>query len=234
MVTEPIFFDIETTGVKTNTDRIIEIAAYNPTSNKSFSHLINPNVPIPPEATAIHHISNDMVQNAPSFQEVGHLFLKFFPKDFILVAHNGDNFDKPFLEEELKRNGLSIPSWKFFDTLKWARKYRYDLPRHSLQFLREIYGISPNKAHRALDDVLVLYKVFSHMIDDLPISTAYDLLYKKTDLSRMPFGKYQGQRLEEVPKNYVQWLAKNGAFDKNENKNLQEALVKIGVLSLEI
>jgi DNA polymerase-3 subunit epsilon len=172
----PIYYDTETTGIKAEKDRIIEIAAYDPVLNRSFDQLINPGCPIPSEAMAIHHISNEMVENAPPFSEVGKQFAEFCSGDVVLIAHNNDNFDLLFLQQEFKRSSLQMPSWMFLDTLKWARRYRPDLPRHTLQFLREIYGIPANKAHRALDDVVVLHQMFTYMIDDLQIEDVVSLL----------------------------------------------------------
>ncbi len=228
----PIYFDTETTGVKAEKDRIIEIAAYDPVNERTFVNLIHPGIPIPPEASAIHGITDEMVSTMPSFKDVGAAFIEFCGPDAILIAHNGDAFDKPFLEQECLRNGLSLlPSWRFIDTLKWSRRYRPDLPRHALQHLREVYGIPANNAHRALDDVIVLYKVFSQMIDDLPYPTILDLLSAPAKaLDRMPFGKHQGKALSEVPKDYIKWLAGSGAFDKAENAALKESFVKIGYL----
>lgn len=228
----PIYYDTETTGTKFDKDRVIEIAAFDPVGNRTFCRFVNPGYPIPPEASAIHHITDDMVAASPSFQEVGAAFIEFCGPNAVLIAHNNDNFDKLFLDAEMKRNHLSLPStWKFIDTLKWARKYRNDLPRHSLQVLRETYGIPPNQAHRALDDVIVLHAVFSQMIDDLSMETILDLLSAPTQVSRMPFGKHQGKALSEVPKDYVQWLKQTGAFDKPENKDLKEGFEKIGHLA---
>jgi DNA polymerase-3 subunit epsilon len=191
-------------------------------------------MPIPPDATAIHHITNEMVADAPDFSVIGQEFIDFCDGDVILIAHNNDNFDVHFLRAEFSRHGITIPQWNYLDTLKWARRYRSDLPRHSLQFLREIYGISANNAHRALDDVVVLHRVFMCMIDDLSIDDAFRLMNqerKAPDLTHMPFGKHQGKPLNEVPKNYIQWLAGSGAFDKPENESLQRSLEKLGLLA---
>lgn len=124
-----------------------------------------------------------------------------------------------------------MPSWKFLDSLKWARRYRPDLPRHTLQFLREIYGIAANNAHRALDDVIVLYQVFQSLIDDLPIEEVYSLLNRPKLMQKMPFGKHQGQPLSNVPRSYIQWLASNGALDKPENQELKQSLHTLGLLA---
>lgn len=230
----PIYYDTETTGVRSDSDRIIELAAYNHLTKETFCSFINPGMPIPPEATAIHHITNEMVSEAPTFAEVGKTFTDFCGENAILIAHNNDAFDKLFLEAEYKRNNLVVPaSWNYVDTLKWARKYRNDLPKHPLQFLREVYGIASNQAHRALDDVIVLHEVFSLMIDDLSIETVLELLSAPTNITKMPFGKHQGKLLAEIPKDYIKWLESSGAFEKPDNADLLKSFEKLGLLTLK-
>ncbi len=230
MPTRAIFYDTETTGVKADKDRIIEIAAYDSLLNRSFERLVNPGCPIPSEATAIHHITDEMVVNAPSFAQIGAEFIEFCSGDVILIAHNNDSFDLLFLRQEFERHQLQLPRWRFLDSLKWARRYRSDLPRHTLQFLREMYGIPAKNAHRALDDVIVLHQVFNLMIDDLPIEEVYSLLNRPRIIQHMPFGKHQGQPLSQIPRMYVQWLASSGVFKKNENQELKESFLKLGLL----
>lgn len=224
----PIYYDTETTGISSDKDRIVEIAAFDPTQNRTFCEFVNPGMPIPPEASSIHHITNEMVAESPSFLEVGQAFIDFCGPDAVLIAHNNDAFDRHFLDKECKRNGLSLPAWPQVDSLKWSRKYRTDLPRHSLQFLREVYGIPSNQAHRALDDVVVLYEIFSQMIDDLSIETVIELLSAPTQISKMPFGKHQGTPLSQIPKTYVKWLTQSGAFEKPDNKELFHSFEKLG------
>jgi DNA polymerase-3 subunit epsilon len=229
-----IFYDTETTGIRTDKDRIIEIAAYDPSTGRSFEMLINPGCPIPSEATAIHHISNAMVADALSFAEVALKFVAFCGENCLLIAHNNDSFDKPFMHNEFIRNQVPFPAWPFLDSLKWARRYRPDLPRHTLQFLRETYGIAANNAHRALDDVLVLHQVFSKMTDDLSIDQVVKLLQQPArDLVFMPFGKHQGVPLQEVPKDYLRWLHTSGSLSKTDNKGLKETLMKLGLVKVE-
>lgn len=222
-----VYYDTETTGIRPDKDRIIEIAAYDPQEDRTFVQFINPGFPIPPEATAIHKITDAMVAEAADFAQVGKAFVEFCGEECILIAHNNDAFDQPFLEAECKRSGIVLPSWKFIDSLKWSRKYRSDLPRHSLQSLRELFGIPANQAHRALDDVIVLHRVFSIMVDDLPWTKVLELLSQKTQLTHMPFGKHQGKPLSEVPRDYLVWLKNSGAFDKAENLALKEAFAKL-------
>lgn len=226
----PIFYDTETTGISADNDRIVELAAYDPHRNQTFCKFINPGMPIPPEASAIHHITDEMVRNAPSFSEVSKEFIEFCDGDVVLIAHNNDAFDIRFMRNEFRRSNLEMPSWHFLDSLKWARRYRPDLPRHSLQFLREIYGIAANTAHRALDDVMVLANVFSFMVDDLTIETIMELLGKPRFVRQMPFGKYRGMALQDLPKDYISWLSSSGGLDKEENKSLRESFKQLGLV----
>ena len=185
MPLRPVYYDTETTGIRPEKDRIIELAVFDPMRQATFCKLINPGFPIPPEASAIHNITDTMVTDAPTFKEVAKEFLAFCGNDAVLIAHNNDAFDQPFIEAEFKREGIDLPSFKYIDSLKWSRKYRSDLPRHSLQFLREVFGIPPNQAHRALDDVEVLHKIFSIMIDDLSMETVLDLLSQQSALQAL-------------------------------------------------
>ncbi len=226
----PIYYDTETTGTRPEDDRIIEIAAYDSDRKQKFSMLVNPGIPIPKEATNIHGITDEMVSAAPTFKEVGAAFVEFCGEDGVLIAHNNDNFDRHFLTHESSRHGITFPKWEMVDTLKWARKYRPDLPRHSLQFLRQIYGIAENQAHRALEDVVVLHQIFSQMIDDLDIATVLELMKDGPQGDTMPFGKYLGKPLSEIPPDYIKWLAKQGAFDKPENSRLKATFEKLQVL----
>jgi DNA polymerase-3 subunit epsilon len=223
-MTRLIFYDTETTGVRPDKDRVIEIAAFDATLNKTFCSFVNPQVPIPAESSAICNITDDMVADAPLFKEVAEQFLEFCQGDVILVAHNNDAFDKIFLQEEFKRSGLTLPEFRYIDSLKWARKYRKDLPRHGLQYLREAYGINANQAHRALDDVMVLAQIFLAMIDDLSVNDITERLAAPQEVSSMPFGKHRGTPLERLPKNYVEWLASSGALEKADNLILKKAL----------
>lgn len=225
-----IFYDTETTGLYPNKERIIELAGFDPVGNRQFEMLINPGIPIPSQATSVHHITDEMVADQPSFAEVAVKFVEFCGDNAVLIAHNNDNFDLPFMQHEFNRHGLQWPGWQFFDTLKWARKYRPDLPKHSLQFLREIYGIAANNAHRALDDVIVLHQVYLRLVDDLSITEAITLLHQVREVTRMPFGKHQGVALKSLPKEYVAWLSRSGALDKEENKGLRSALHNAGLL----
>lgn len=227
-----IYFDTETTGLDTNNDRIIEIAAYDPVRDKTFCSFVNPNIPIPPEIVRICNITEEMVKDAPDFTKVGADFLAFCEGDVVLIAHNGQRFDLPLLEQECKRSSLELPKFPLIDTLVWAKKFRPDLPKYTLQYLRQTYGIAENNAHRALDDVIVLKSLFEKMIEDLSMEEVLDLLLLKPKAMVMPFGKHRGVPLNKLPKNYITWLAGSGAFDKKENEELRAALIDLNLLSV--
>lgn len=223
-----IYYDTETTGISPAKDKITEIAAYDAGRDLTFSELVNPGMPIPLESSQITGITDDMVKDKPLFAEVGPRFLEFCEGDAVLIAHNNDAFDIKFLQNEFAFADIPFPEFKYIDTLKWARKYRPDLPRHALQYLREVYGLEANNAHRALDDVIMLRNLFSLMIDDLPPKTVYNLSQQKGPrLRKMPFGKHRGVALDKVPKSYLTWLASSGALDKPDNAELKDALSTI-------
>jgi len=224
-----VYYDTETTGLRPETEKIIELAFYDPEREKTKSWFINPKKPIPAEATAVHNITDAMVQDAPTFDIVAQEMVEFLDGDVALVAHNNISFDKRFLEAEFKNADIALPDYQYIDTLHWARKYRPDLPRHTLQYLREIYGVEANQAHRALDDVIVLHKVFSKMIDDISCDGVIELLKKRNEKT-MPWGKHQGKELKDVPKGYIQWLHKSGAFEREENQTLFEEFSKLNMV----
>ena len=195
----PIFFDTETTGTRASSDTIIELAAYDPVYKKSFERLINPGMAIPQDAMNVHQITDEMVKDAPPFKEVMLDFIAFCGDSVALVAHNLVNFDLPFIQAACKRCGIQLDSsWAYIDSLIWARHYRKDLPRHSLQFLRTVYGIDANNAHRALNDVMVLEQVYAAMTDDLTCEQVVMLLErakKKTVQENAPAQKPKEEAL---------------------------------------
>ncbi|EPP37471.1 DNA polymerase III PolC-type [Chlamydia avium] len=222
-MTALIFYDTETTGTQIDKDRVIEIAAFNNITKQSFVTYVNPEIPIPEEASKIHGITDSTVASSPKFPEAYGQFRDFCGNNAILVAHNNDSFDFPLLEKECRRHSLEILELRTIDSLKWAQKYRPDLPKHNLQYLRQVYGFSENQAHRALDDVITLYNVFSALIGDLSVEQVFSLTQNNCNpkVFKMPFGKYKGKPLTEVPVSYIQWLENQGNLDKDMQSAIQ-------------
>jgi len=104
------FFDLETTGINITQDRIIEIAVIKVMPNGETirkSNLVNPNVPIPPESTVIHGITNEDVADKPAFKEIAKEYVKFF-EGADLAGFNILKFDVPMLVEEFLRAGVEF------------------------------------------------------------------------------------------------------------------------------
>lgn len=110
-LTKPIcFFDLETTGTQIATDRIVEICILKifPNGNReSRTWLVNPEMPIPPEASAVHGITDDKVSNEPAFRELA-AEINLMIKDCDLAGFNSDRFDIPLLAEEMLRAGFDF------------------------------------------------------------------------------------------------------------------------------
>ena len=210
-----IFFDTETTG-NTEKDFLIQIAyKYN---DESFVGLYLPPSKIPPEASAIHHITNKMVADKPTFKESTDqpIIKKLFEdKDSIVVAHNAP-FDLMIVEkEDIKPN-------KFICTLRVARELDQEgkIERYNLQYLRYLLDLDVEAvAHDAMGDVLVLEKLFERLknkiIKEQSLGEA-EAIEKMIEISSHPsllrsfsFGKHNGKKLEEVAKidrGYLEWL----------------------------
>ena len=117
-----IFFDTETTGLNVVSDRIVQIGAIKmlPEGNTEEKNvLINPGMPIPPESTEIHGITDEMVKNAATFDKVSRSMLEWF-RGCDLAGHNICGFDIPIIAEEFSRCGITFPdeSNSFIDTYK--------------------------------------------------------------------------------------------------------------------
>ena len=150
-------FDVETTGMSPVNDRIVQIAAVRIDCDGEISRwqsFVNPGRKIPAGVVAVHHITDEIVQDAPVFARVGHEFLDF-AKNSTLVAHNA-RFDLGFLQESLARTGLPLWKGRTLDTLRLLKTTHPGLPSYKLQSLRAIFQLETSDdmmAHRADADV---------------------------------------------------------------------------------
>ncbi|MDP5078028.1 MAG: 3'-5' exonuclease, partial [Nonlabens sp.] len=104
------FFDLETTGINIAKDRIVEIAIHKlfpDGTEKTMTYRVNPTVPIPAEATAVHGITDEMVANEPTFEQLAHEIYNIM-KDSDLAGFNSNRFDIPLLAEEMLRAGVDF------------------------------------------------------------------------------------------------------------------------------
>ena len=105
-----VFFDLETTGINPNTDRIIEISyvkVYPSGKEETKTFRINPGMPIPKESTDIHHITDEDIKDCPLFKEIGKVIAKDI-EGCDLAGFNSNRYDIPLLAEEFLRNDIDI------------------------------------------------------------------------------------------------------------------------------
>ena len=153
-VADYVVFDLETTGISPKTDEVVEISAVKVEHGKvtdEFSTLVNPKRRIPYGASRVNGITDDMVAEAPFFEQVLEEFLEFI-EGFVLVGHNIARFDMNFLYRDVEKYfERSLPN-DYIDTLQMARRELPNLEHHRLTDLAEYYGISAEGAHRAVND----------------------------------------------------------------------------------
>ena len=160
-----IAFDVETTGLSEYADRIVEIGAIcfedcKPT--RSFSTLVNPSVRISLEASRINHISNEMLDNAPSENQAYEQLVEFLGDalagNSILYAHNA-RFDMGFPKNTLERLGYS-GTINYVDTLSLSRRLISDLHNYKQPTVAQYFNIQNNAEHRAYSDAEVCGMMF--------------------------------------------------------------------------
>lgn len=156
-----IVFDIETTGLNSAFNEIIEISAIKVRNDKvvdEFSMLVKPQGKIGSFITNLTGITNEMVSDAPSIDKVLIDFLEFIEDD-ILIGHNV-NFDINFVYDNMVRLGYGTLNNDFVDNLRIARKVLTELDHHRLGDLAEYYLIDSTGAHRGLKDSYMTYEIF--------------------------------------------------------------------------
>lgn len=167
-VSDYVVFDLETTGISSKYDEVIEISAVKVKSGKvtgEFSTLVNPGRRIPPGASRVNGITDEMVAGAPGFSDVLGDFFQF-AGDMVLVGHNISSFDMKFLYRDAQKYFQKVPDNDYTDTLILARKALPQLSHHRLVDLAEHYGFSAEGAHRALNDCRMNQKVYERLAEE--------------------------------------------------------------------
>jgi DNA polymerase III subunit epsilon len=166
------FWDTETTGKLAPEHKIVQInfRLFNPDSREEFKNItlwINPERNIPVNVQEIHHITNDMVKSKPTFIKVIPVINKILSQTKLLIAHNGDSFDVPFLAQEYESCGQVIPDVKTFDTMLTGRNVTPMGKYPNLRELCECYDVEydPMQAHRADYDTVVMSQAFFKALD---------------------------------------------------------------------
>ena len=157
-----VVFDLETTGLFPRKDRIVEIAAVrmNPDGTEDrLEHLVNPEMAIPPETTAIHGIDDKMVRNCPTFRELADEIYAFFDGCDV-AGFNSDRYDIPCLESEFVRVGRNF-SAAVVNRLDVQRIYHKMEPRDLSAAVQFYCNRSHDGAHGALADAVATRDVLA-------------------------------------------------------------------------
>jgi DNA polymerase III subunit epsilon len=243
-------FDLEATGVDPAQDRIVDICVLRREPDGSetlFSSLVDPGVPIPPEASAIHKITDDMVRGQPTIKDLAPKILELF-RGADLSGFNAAKYDIPLLAAELQRAGVVWPEAgaRVVDSFAiFARKERRDLTAaYKFYCGKELSG-----AHRAEADVRATAEVLWAQVErypDLPKEVpaladwcakrdgpdnrvdAEGKFYWKNGEATFSFGnKHKGKSLREVVRQdpgYLSWMIEKGNFPADVIKICRDAL----------
>ena len=237
-----VTFDLETTGTEIEKCRIVEIAMVkvHPLGIKDYFHtLVNPGMPIPETATAVHKITDMMVQSSPWFEELAPEIMEFI-KDCDLAGFNIIKFDVPVLYFELLRAGVTLDytKIKMFDSFNIYRQQE----RRDLSSAVKFYCNREHvDAHSALADVEATIDVFDaqlKMYEDLPVNPDELDIYcnngkKRLDLSGkfaynesgeivFTFGQHIG-KVAQLESKYLEWIA-NGTFNSDTRQIARKIL----------
>lgn len=192
-----VVFDLETTGVSPYNDEVIEISAVKARKGKvveEFSQLVNPKRTIPFAASRVNNITDDMVSDAPFFDEVLRHFLKFVGED-VLVGHNIQSFDMKFINRDCERYFHQLITNDYVDTLILAKRCFPEWRHRRLGDLADYYGISTQGAHRALADCRMNQRVFELLGKEMNTEKKkiLDSNVKTCPLCNLPLKKRNGR-----------------------------------------
>lgn len=165
-----IAFDLETTGTVPGVDAIVEIGAVrfiNGEVEAIYSTLVNPYRPIPPGASRVNGITDDMVKDKPKIEDLLPSFTEFCQDD-IMVAHNAA-FDAQFLTSDFKKLELPTPRGVVLDTLSIARKIFPGLPNYKLGTLVQHLKIPNSEFHRAEADATYCGRLFIELYQRISV-----------------------------------------------------------------
>lgn len=165
-------FDLETTGISTNNDRIVQIALIGADVDGSPIHyevLINPQRPIPSGASNVHGIYDSDVRTKPVFKNSANEIAQLM-NGAVVVGHNARKFDMPLLQNEFYRCGVSPPKPEaILDTLEAVRRLKIARP-HNLGAQCARHGIDLSNAHDAAADAAASLLLLWRLMRDHPAS----------------------------------------------------------------
>jgi len=223
-----VFFDLETTGIDVVNDRIVEISllkVFPDGKEETKTMRINPEMPIPPQSTEIHGISDEDVKNEPTFNTVAKEIAKYI-EGCDLAGYNSNKFDIPLLAEEFLRVGVDFDMKKlrFIDVQVIFHK----MEQRTLSAAYKFYcDKNLDNAHSAEADTKATFEILKAQIDrytdlnnDMEELSSFSshnknadfagrIVYNDKDEEVFNFGKYKGQTVESVlekDQGYFSWM----------------------------
>ena len=243
------FFDLETTGTNPGKDRIVEIAVLKLDINNQKKEMVwrvNPECPIPDEASSVHGITNEMVKDQPIFKHFSKEIFNFI-EGCDLGGYNIDKFDLPLLVEEFIRSGIDVSSFVKVKTVDVQTIFFKKEPRDLSSALKFYCNKDHGNAHTALDDTIATYEVLLSQLDKYDdLEPSVDFLSTLTRRNKnidfagriieddngdaiFNFGKHKGKKVKEVltkEKGYYSWMM-NSDFPEYTKKVITQ--VKLGL-----
>ena len=214
---EFVVFDLETTGFSNINDKITEIGAVKIRDFKivdRFSELVNPEKDISYRVQELTGITNEMVKDKPTIEEILPKFMEFVGND-VLVAHNAD-FDTGFIMQKCKEQGIEYKNKKV-DTLMLARIMLPNLKRYKLDKVAKEVGVQLLNHHRAVDDAEATANIYIKFLEMLKKRGVEKLSDVNTVLGKVDYTK--------LKTHHITLIAKNQAGIKNLYKIVSDAHV---------
>jgi len=243
-----VVFDLETTGIDVAKDRIVEIAVLKvfPNGNReSKVRRVNPEIPIPPEATAVHGITDADIKDAPTFKAIAKSLANYIDGcDF--AGFNSNKFDLPLLAEEFLRAGVDIDlkKRKFIDVQTIFHKMEKRTLTAAYKFYLDKDLVN---AHSAEADTLATFEILCAQLERYPeLKNDIDFLAEFSSFNRnvdfagriilddkgveiFNFGKHKGKPVVDVLRaepSYYSWMM-NGDFPLHTKKVLTSIYLKM-------
>ena len=198
---EFVVFDLETTGFSNINDKITEIGAVKIRDFEivdRFSELVNPEKDISYRVQELTGITNEMVKDKPTIEEILPKFMEFVGDD-VLVAHNAD-FDTGFIMQKCKEQGLEYKNKKV-DTLMLARIMLPNLKRYKLDKVAKEVGVQLLNHHRAVDDAEATANIFIKFLGMLKKQGVEKLSDVNTVLGKVDYTKLKTHHITLIAKN---------------------------------
>ena len=248
-----VFFDIESTGLNIATDRIVEISIVKvspttpgaPNDVEVKTRRINPGIPIPPEAQAVHGITDDDVKDCPKFAQIAKSLAQML-QGCDIAGYNSNRFDIPLLAEEFLRAGVDYDFHK--RNLVDVQNIFHKKEQRTLKAAYKFYcGGNLDNAHSAEADTMATYRVLEAQLDryaadeEEPLQNDVEYLAKYSTVSRyvdyagrivlndqdepvFNFGKHKDRPVREVLRSepsYYNWMM-DGDFTLDTKQQLTQ------------